>query len=107
MKDYEHALSASRAETSNSPNIQQLVRFYSGLTLAILGLPEQAVAEVDAALRLQTGSALTRPAERIRDSLASVRDQERRFHARVRGGLLHDSNLAVSPPPSHGPTPEF
>jgi len=105
-KDYQGALRAFRAETSKNPNIQQLVRFYSGLTLAILGLPEQAVAEVDAALRLQTGSALTGPAERIRDSLASVRDQERRFHAEVRVGFLYDSNVAVIPQPSHDPTAE-
>ena len=105
-KDYQGALRAFRAETSKNPNIQQLVRFYSGLTLAILGLPEQAVAEVDAALRLQTGSALTGPAERIRDSLASARDSERRFHADVRVGFLYDSNVAVIPQPSHDPTAE-
>jgi tetratricopeptide (TPR) repeat protein len=105
-KDYQGALKAFRAETSKNPNIQQLVRFYSGLTLAILGLPEQAVAEVDAALKLQTGSALTGPAERIRDSLASARDAERRFHADVRVGFLYDSNVAVVPQPSHDPTAE-
>ncbi len=105
-KDYQGALKAFRAETSKNPNIQQLVRFYSGLTLAILGLPEQAAAEVDAALRLQTGSALTGPAERIRDSLASARDAERRFHADVRVGFLYDSNVAVVPQPSHDPTAE-
>ena len=105
-KDYQGALKAFRAETSKNPNIQQLVRFYSGLTLAILGLPEQAVAEVDAALRLQTGSALTGPAERIRDSLASARAAERRFHADVRVGFLYDSNVAVVPQPSHDPTAE-
>jgi tetratricopeptide (TPR) repeat protein len=105
-KDYQGALKAFRAETSKNPNIQQLVRFYSGLTLAILGLPEQAVAEVDAALRLQTGSALTGPAERIRDTLASARDAERRFHAEVRVGFLYDSNVAVLPQPSHDPTAE-
>jgi tetratricopeptide (TPR) repeat protein len=105
-KDYQGALKAFRAETSKNPNIQQLVRFYSGLTLAILGLPEQAVAEVDAALRLQTGSALTGPAERIRDSLAAARDSERRFHADVRVGFLYDSNVAVIPQPSHDPTAE-
>jgi len=105
-KDYQGALKAFRAETSKNPNIQQLVRFYSGLTLAILGLPEQAVAEVDAALRLQTGSSLTGPAERIRDSLASARDAERRFHADVRVGFLYDSNVAVVPQPSHDPTAE-
>ncbi len=105
-KDYQGALKAFRSETSKNPNIQQLVRFYSGLTLAILGLPEQAVAEVDAALRLQTGSALTGPAERIRDSLASAREAERRFHADVRVGFLYDSNVAVIPQPSHDPTAE-
>lgn len=105
-KDYQGALRAFRAETSKNPNIQQLVRFYSGLTLAILGLPEQAVAEVDAALRLQTGSALTGPAERIRDSLASARDSERRLRADVRVGFLYDSNVAVIPQPSHDPTAE-
>ena len=105
-KDYQGALRAFRAETSKNANIQQLVRFYSGLTLAILGLPDQAVAEVDAALRLQTGSALTGPAERIRDSLASARDSERRFHADVRVGFLYDSNVAVNPQPSHDPTAE-
>ena len=105
-KDYQGALKAFRAETSKNPNIQQLVKFYSGLTLAILGLPEQAVAEVDAALKLQTGSSLTGPAERIRDTLASARDAERRFHAEVRVGFLYDSNVAVVPQPSHDPTAE-
>ncbi|MGH7383709.1 MAG: tetratricopeptide repeat protein [Candidatus Rokuibacteriota bacterium] len=105
-KDYQGALKAFRAETSQNPNIQQLVRFYSGLTLAILGLPEQAVAEVDAALRLQTGSALTGPAERIRDSMASAREAERRFHAEVRVGFLYDTNVAVVPQPSHDPIAE-
>jgi tetratricopeptide (TPR) repeat protein len=105
-KDYQGALKAFRAETSKNPNIQQLAKFYSGLTLAILGLPEQAVAEVDAALRLQTGSSLTGPAERIRDSLASAREAERRFHAEVRVGFLYDSNLPVEPQPSHDPTAE-
>lgn len=105
-KDYQGALKAFRVETSKNPNIQQLVKFYSGLTLAILGLPEQAVAEVDAALRLQTGSSLTGPAERIRDTLASAREAERRFHAEVRVGFLYDSNVAVLPQPSHDPTAE-
>ena len=105
-KDYQGALKAFRAETSKNPNIQQLVKFYSGLTLAILGLPEQAAQEVDAAVRLQTGSALTGPAERIRDSLVSARQAERRFHADVRVGFLYDSNVAVVPQPSHDPTAE-
>ena len=105
-KDYQGALKAFRAETSQNPNIQQLVRFYSGLTLAILGLPEQAVAEVDAALKFQTGSSLTGPAERIRDTLATAREAERRLHAEVRVGFIYDSNVAVIPQASHDPTAE-
>jgi tetratricopeptide (TPR) repeat protein len=105
-KDYQGALKAFRAETSQNPNIQQLVRFYSGLTLAILGLPEQAVAEVDAALKFQTGSALTGPAERLRDTLATAREAERRLHAEVRVGFLYDRNVAVIPQPSHDPVAE-
>jgi tetratricopeptide (TPR) repeat protein len=105
-KDYQGALRAFRAETSQNPNIQQLVKFYSGLTLAILGLPDQAVKEVDAALKFQTGSALTGPAERIRDTLAGVREAPRRFHAEIRTGFLYDSNAAVVPQPSHDPTAE-
>jgi tetratricopeptide (TPR) repeat protein len=105
-KDYQGALRAFRAETSTNPNIQQLAKFYAGLTLAILGLPEQATAEVDAALRLQTGSALTGPAERIRDTITSARERERRLHAEVRLGFLYDTNVAVNPQPSHDPTAE-
>ncbi len=105
-KDYQGALRAFRAETSTNPNIQQLTKFYAGLTLAILGLPEQATAEVDAALRLQTGSALTGPAERIRDTIAAARERERRLHAEVRLGFLYDTNVAVNPQPSHDPTAE-
>jgi tetratricopeptide (TPR) repeat protein len=105
-KDYQGARQAYRPETTKNPNIQQLVKFYSGLTLAILGLPEQAVAEVDAALRLQTGSALTGPAERIRDSLVAAKDAERRLRAEVRVGFLYDSNVRVLPQPSHDPIAE-
>src|SRR5678815_5187047 len=93
-KDYQGALKAFRAETSQNPNIQQLVRFYSGLTLAILGLPEQAVAEVDAALKFQTGSALTGPAERLRDGVvAGLRD-----HRHVAVVEEADAHLRVQAP---------
>jgi len=105
-KDYQGALKAFQAETSTNPSIQQLVKFYSGLTLAILGLPDQAVKEVDAAIRLQTGSALTGPAERLRDTLAASREAERRLHVDIRIGWLYDSNVAVQPQPSHDPTAE-
>jgi tetratricopeptide (TPR) repeat protein len=105
-KDYQGALRAFAAGTSSDPNIQQLTRFYSGLALAILGLPERAAAEVEEALRLQPGSPLTGPAERLRDTIVAARERERRFRAEVRLGFLYDTNVAVEPEPSHDPTAE-
>jgi len=105
-KDYEGALRAFTAGTSSDPDIQQLTRFYAGLALAVLGLPERAAAEVDAALRAQPTSPLTGPVERLRDTLLAVRQRERRFHAEVRFGILYDTNVAVNPVPSHDPTAE-
>lgn len=105
-KDYQGALRAFAAGTSSDPNIQQLTRFYSGLALAILGLPERAAAEVEAALRLQPTSALTGPAERLRDTILAARERERRFRAELRLGVLYDTNVSVLPEPSHDPTAE-
>jgi tetratricopeptide (TPR) repeat protein len=105
-KDYQGALRAFAAGTSADPNIQQLTRFYTGLALAILGLPERAAAEVEEALRLQPVSPLTGPAERLRDTILAARERERRFRAELRLGFLYDTNVSVEPEPSHDPTAE-
>ena len=99
-KDYRGAVSAFRGGRSSDPEIQQLSRFYTGLALAVLGLPAQATAEVEQALNLAPSSALTGPAERLRDTLASARQQERRFSAEVRLGFFYDDNVAVIPNPT-------
>jgi tetratricopeptide (TPR) repeat protein len=106
QKDYQGALRAFNAGTSTDANIQQLTKFYTGLTLAILGLPERAAAEVEEALRLQPGSPLTGPAERLRDTILAARERERRFRAEVRLGFLYDDNVAVNPTRSNDPTAE-
>ena len=98
-KDYRGAVSAFRAGRSTDPEIQQLSRFYTGLALAVLGLPSQASAEVEQALSLVPSSALTGPAERLRDTLVAQRKQERRFSAEVRFGVFYDDNVAVIPNP--------
>ena len=54
-KDYRGALEAFRRGRTSDPQLQQLTRFYTGLTLAVLGLPEQASAAVEQALRLAPG----------------------------------------------------
>ena len=105
-KDYQGAVRAFETGTSSDPNLQQLTRFYAGLALAVLGLPERAAAEVDAALRAQPTSPLTGPAERLRNTLLATRDRGRRFRAELRAGILFDTNVAVNPEPSHDPTAE-
>lgn len=96
-KDYQGALRAFRAAASTDPNIQQLTRFYTGLALGILGLPERAAAEIEEALRLQPASPLTGPAERLRTAVATAREKERRFRVEVRLGGFFDDNVAVIP----------
>jgi tetratricopeptide (TPR) repeat protein len=96
-KDYRGALSAFRSGRATDPQLQQLTRFYTGLALAILGLPAQASAEVEQALRLAPGSALTGPAERLRDTIRAAAEQGRRLSAEVRVGLLYDDNVIVRP----------
>ena len=101
-KDYQGAIQAFSAGRTSDPSLQQLTRLYSGLALAILGLPERAAQEVEAALRAQPSSPLTAPAERIRDSLLAGRDRERRLRAEVRVGVLYDDNIATLPNRSPG-----
>lgn len=96
-KDYQGSLEAFRAGTTTDPNIEQLTHFYSGLALAIMGLPERAAGEIAEALRLQPASPLTGPAERLRDTVVAAREEERRFRLEVRVGGFYDDNVSVIP----------
>ncbi len=102
-KDYQGALRAFRAGTTTDPNIQQLTRFYTGLALGILGLPERAAAEIEEALRLQPASPLTGPAERLREAVTTAREKERRFRVEARLGGFWDDNVSVIPKKSDDP----
>jgi len=96
-KEYREALAAFRAGRSSDPELQQLTRFYAGLALGVLGLPAQAAAEVEEALRLAPGSALTGPAERLRDTIVAARQAERRLSLQVSLGVTYDDNVSVRP----------
>jgi len=96
-KDYRGALAAFRGGRSADPELQQLTRFYTGLALGVLGLPGQAAAEVEQALRLAPGSQLTGPAERLRDTIVASRQKERRFFLEARLGATDDDNVIVRP----------
>src|SRR6266536_1468526 len=102
-KNYVGALDAFKVETSPDPAIKQLTHFYSGLALAVMGLPERAATELDAATRGDTPTALTGAAERLRDSFAAGGGAGNRFHAEVRLGFTYDSNVKVLPQPSNDP----
>ena len=103
-KDYRGALEAFRRGRTTDPQLQQLTRFYTGLSLAVLGLPAQASAEVEQALRLAPGSPLTGPAERLRDTIRTAAQAGRRLSASVSFGFLYDDNVTVRPGPnSHEP----
>jgi len=82
---------------ASDPEVQQLTRVYSAATLGILGLPVQAAAEVEEALRLAPGSAVTGVAERLRETLSSARGREKRLAAEVRAGFFYDDNVIVAP----------
>jgi tetratricopeptide (TPR) repeat protein len=103
-KDYRGALDAFRRSRTVDPQLQQLTRFYAGLALAVLGLPAQASAEVEQALRLAPGSPLTGPAERLRDTIRAAAQQGRALSASLTFGFFYDDNVIVRPGPnSHEP----
>ncbi len=102
-KNYAGALDAFKAETSPDPAIKQLTHFYSGLALGVMGLPERAASELDAATRGDTPTALTGAAERLRDSFSAGGGAGNRFHAEVRLGFTYDNNVKVLPQPSNDP----
>jgi len=102
-KDYQGALQAFTSGASSDQTIQQLSKFYAGLTLGILGLSERAIVEVEEALRIQPVSPLTGPAERIRDTIVAARSREQRLRAEIRLGFFYDDNIAVNPQSSNDP----
>lgn len=103
QKDYQGALRAFRAGATTDPDVEQLTRFYSGLALGAIGLPREAAAALDEALRVQPVSPLTGPAERLRGSVVAAAGQPRRFRAQVRFGFLYDTNVTVLPDVSSDP----
>ena len=99
-KDYQGAIKAFRAARSTNPELQQLTRFYTGLALGLTGQSAQAAAEVEQSLRLAPASALTGPAERLRDTLtaaAAQRGQGKRLSLEARFGVYYDDNVSVIP----------
>ncbi len=96
-QNFRDALGYFRANVPSDDTFAQLASFYSSLTLARLGSPGQAKAEIDQALRLQPASPLTTPAQRLGEILGKAAEQEKFFRGELRLGILYDTNVPVNP----------
>ncbi|MDZ4344730.1 MAG: tetratricopeptide repeat protein, partial [Candidatus Binatia bacterium] len=96
-QNFRDALGYFRANVPSDDTFAQLASFYSSLTLARLGSPGQAKAEIDQALRLQPASPLTTPAQRLGEILGKAAEQEKFFRGELRLGVFYDTNVPVDP----------
>src|SRR5262249_1769080 len=101
-KDYRGAFDAFNAGRTSSLDLRQLTKFSSGLALGALGLPGEATAAIGQPIRADPAAAFTGPAERLRDSMVSTRQGQRRLSAEVRLGFFYDDNVPVIPDTDSG-----
>ncbi|MEO8340151.1 MAG: hypothetical protein ABI604_10610, partial [Nitrospirota bacterium] len=105
-KSYPDALAAFSKTQTTDPNIRQLNGFYKGLTLGVLGLSDQAVAELDEASKIETAEPFSGPIQRVRDTFTTARTTERRFRGEIGLGGYYSDNVALHPNPSNDPSAE-
>jgi len=96
-KSYSEALTAFSGVQTADPDLRQLVGFYKGLTLGVLGMSEQAVTELDEALNIETSEPFSAPVERMRDTLTAAKSTEKRFRASLGFGGFYSDNVALNP----------
>lgn len=105
-KEYDKALEAFQMNRSQDPDINQLTLFYRGLVLGVLGVPEQAIRQLDEALRVEAVSPLTQGAIQLRDALATGRrapQEKKRLRIQLSVGGFYDDNVAINPNVSTDP----
>ncbi len=98
-KKYSEAVEAFDNNQSSDANLQQLARYYRGLSLGVLGMTQEAASELEAAQKMQTVSPITAASVRIRDELLATRrvTEKKRFRAQVSLGGFYDDNVAINP----------
>lgn len=107
QKNYKDAADAFKSNQSGDPGVQQLTRFYHGLALGVLGLPEQATVE----LRQLEGTGLnlpfTGPALQIQHAIAARQrtDEPQRLRLQMSVGGFYSDNVAINPRDA-GTTPD-
>jgi len=105
-KEYDKALEAFEINRSQDPDIKQLASFYRGLVLGVLGIPEQAIVQLDEALKVEAISPLTQGAIQLRDALAAGRrapQDKKRLRIQLSVGGFYDDNVAINPNVSSDP----
>ncbi|HEY2988158.1 MAG TPA: tetratricopeptide repeat protein [Candidatus Binatia bacterium] len=98
-QNFREALTYFKANVPSDNDFDQLNRFYTALTLARLGAPGEAKAEIEQAIRLQPASPLTAPAQRLGEVLAGAEQEGKRFTGQLRLGTFYDTNVPVVPGP--------
>jgi tetratricopeptide (TPR) repeat protein len=105
QKNYKGAIEAFNATKTSDPNVQQLVRFYRGLALGVLGMPELASAELRQ-LQTDTNLPFTGQAMQIQQAMAGRKVEEgKRLNLQISVGGYYNDNVAINPRNS-GTTPD-
>lgn len=100
-KQYGKAVEAFEKNQSPNPDIQQLNGFYRGLALGVLGLPNEALIELEQVQRTQTISPLTQASVRLQQALTAgqVFGTQKRFRFQISVGGFYDDNVKINPDP--------
>lgn len=99
QKNYQGAADALNTNKTSDPDVQQLTRFYRGLALGVLGLPEQASVE----LRQLEGTGLNLPftgqALQIQQAITARQrvDEPQRLRLQMSVGGFYSDNVAINP----------
>jgi tetratricopeptide (TPR) repeat protein len=107
QKNYTQAIEAFTATKTSDPNVQQLTRFYRGLSLGVLGLSAQASAELRQLEGIGTNLPFTGQAMQIQQAIAAGRktDEARRLRLQVSVGGFYSDNVSINPR-NPGTTPD-
>ena len=107
QKNYKQAVEAFNATKTSDPNVQQLTRFYRGLALGVLGLPEQASTELRQLEGTGANLPFTGQAMQIQQAIAAGRktDETKRLSLQVSVGGFYSDNVAINPR-NPGTTPD-
>ncbi len=99
QKNYEQAVEAFNATNTTEPDLHQLTTFYRGLALGVLGLSEEASAELRQLEQVDGGLPFSGPALQIQQAIAARRqtDEAKRLNLQVSVGGFYNSNAAVNP----------